>query len=809
MNRSRWLLHGLPGIQTVAALAMAGCATASLVVAGAGVAAGSARAPARSVAALTRPAPRIPVPLRLRQARAAARLAIAQRPAGKAPDTFAVPGGPAVLASNPRTKTLYVMTFGATIAVVGTAHCNRLDRSGCHVVANVPGRAGFQFVIVDPATDTLYALYGGTDGSGHSVQVINGATCNAGNTSNCHPVATATVGRFPLGESVDPATHTLYVTDNYDNTVSMIDAARCNAIRTDGCAQRFPVIGVGKGPNVTALDQATHTLYVPNNGPGGSGGGLGSGGTTVSLIDTATCNVIRQTGCHSPAPTATVGHTPFGVTDADGTVYAWNNDDGTVSLINAATCNAVRRPSCHKAKPIVTTGANDGPGASNPRTHTVYVVNDGDDTVSVLDSADCNARDQAGCPAVAPTFASGEFPGLVLPDPATGTVYVANIVGNTVSVLNATACDATHHAGCLNPAPSVPEQEFVIAADPATGTLYGGGFQKQIDVINAATCRSGDLSGCAPVAEIPTPHFGPNVGAIDDATHTLYATDFAPAGTVMVINTAACNAQHTSGCAAAPAFIKVGAFPNVPVLNPATHTLYVSYGPGFKSNKVAVVNAATCNAADIAGCGQTPAVIKVKPGAGFLALSTKTDTVYAPNDGIPSEGIAGHTVEVINGASCNGTNHSGCGQIAATANVGAFPIGAVVNDRTHTLYVANDFNGDAPGTMSMINTAACNGTHTAGCHRHFPAVATRRGPFAVALDGRTGLVYMTAFSGAAVTILNGARCNATVTTGCGTAREQPVGSQPLNLAIDPGSHSVYVTDLFHGGSVSVFRTARP
>jgi DNA-binding beta-propeller fold protein YncE len=809
MNKSRWLPGRRPGIQTIAALAMAGCAAASLLVAGAGAAAGSAGAPARSMVVTAGHAALIPGRLRLREARTAVRPGLGGRPAAQARNAFAVPGGPAVLAINHRTKTLYVMTFGQTIALVSTTHCNRRDRSGCRVVANVPGQAGFQFVIVDPATDTLYALYGGTDGSGHSVQVINGATCNAGNTSNCHLVATATVGKFPLGESLDPTTHTLYVTNNYDNTVSMINAARCNAMRTDGCAQRFPVIGVGKGPNVTALDQATHTLYVPNNGPGGSGGNTGSGGKTVSMINTATCNATRQSGCTSPAPTATVGTTPFGVTVADGTVYAWNVDDGTASMINAATCNAVRHASCHKAKPTVTTGAGDGPGGSNPRTHTVYVVNNGDDTVSVLDSANCNARDQAGCPAVAPTFVTSELPGLVLPDPATGTVYVANILGNTVSVLNGAACDATHHAGCLNPAPSVPDQEFVIAADPATGTLYGGGFQKQIDVINAATCRSGDLSGCAPVAEIPTPHFGPNVGAIDDATHTLYATDFAPAGTVMVINTAACNAQHTSGCAAAPAFIKVGAFPNVPVLNPATHTLYVSYGAGFKSNKVAVVNAAICNAADIAGCGQTPAVIKVKPGAGFLAVSTKTDTVYAPNDGIPFEGIAGHTVEVINGATCNGTNHTGCGHLAATANVGAFPMGAVVNDHTHTLYVANNFNGDAPGTMSMINTATCNGTHTAGCHGHFPAVATRRGPFAVALDARTGLVYMTAFNGAAVTILNGARCNATVTTGCGTAREQPVGSQPLNLAIDPDSHSVYVTNIFHGGSVSLFRTARP
>ena len=805
MNRSRWLPSRRPGIQTIAALAMTGCAVASLVVAAPGVAAGSAGAPARSTAVTAGHAALMPRELGLRRARMAVRPGVGERPAAKARNVFAVPGGPAVLAINRQTKTLYVMTFGKTIALVSTTHCNRLDRSGCRVVADVPGQAGFQFVIVDPVTDTVYALYGGTDGSGHSVEVINGATCNAANASNCHPVATATVGKFPLGESLDPAVHTLYVTNNYDNTVSMINAARCNATRTDGCGQRFPVIGVGKGPNVTAIDQATHTLYVPNNGPGGSGGSTGSGGTTVSLINTATCNVTSQAGCRSPAPTATVGHTPFGVTDADGTVYAWNNDDATVSLINAATCNAARRTSCHKAKPTVNTGVNDGPGASNPRTHTVYVVDDGDDTVSVLDSATCNARDQAGCPAVAPTFVSGEFPGLVLPDPATGTVYVANIVGNTVSVLDGAACDATHHAGCRHPASTVPDKEALIAADPATHTLYGGSLtQKQIDVINTATCHAGHLSGCAPVAEIPTPDPFANVGAIDDATHTLYASDEAHAGTVMVINTATCNAQHTAGCAAAPAAVTVGAFPNTPTLNPATHTVYVSYGDF--ANRIAVINAATCNATDSTGCGQAPAVVKVKPGAIFLAVSTKTDTVYAPNDGIPFKGIVGHTVDVINGATCNGTKHTGCGHIAATANVGAFPFGAVVNDRNHTLYVVNDFNGDAPGTVSIINISTCNGTHTSGCGGHLPTAATGRGPIADALDARTGQVYVTGFSGAAVTILNGARCNAEVTSGCGTATERAVGSRPYGLAIDQRTHTVYVTQVYPGrGALSIVK----
>ena len=45
-----------------------------------------------------------------------------------------------------------------------------------------------------------------------------------------------------------------------------------------------------------------------------------------------------------------------------------------------------------------------------------------------------------------------------------------------------------------------------------------------------------------------------------------------------VINTATCNATDTAGCAAAPAVITIGAGPGPPVLDQATGTLYVPYG---------------------------------------------------------------------------------------------------------------------------------------------------------------------------------------------------------------------------------------
>lgn len=109
--------------------------------------------------------------------------------------------------------------------------------------------------------------------------------------------------------------------------------------------------------------------------------------------------------------------------------------------------------------------------------------------------------------------------------------------------------------------------------------------------------------------------------------------------------------------------------------------------------------------------------------------------------------------------------------------------------------------------MSVINGAACNATRTAGCSHRFPTMATGRSPLLAAADTATGLVYVTDFSSAGVTVLDGPRCNASVTSGCGgPLREQPVGSQPFGLAINPTVGTVYVGNTFQAGSMSILST---
>ena len=709
--------------------------------------------------------------------------------------TTPVGAGPSWAALDQATDTIYVANDGPgyngtgnTVSVIDGRTCRTANLSRCrHASPAVTVGTNPAGLAVDQATDTIYV----TDQNSGTVSVIDGATCNSQVTSGCTQTPPQVpVGGTPVAVTVDQANHTAYVVNAAGNNVSMINTAACNAAHLSGCSgQHPPTVAVGVGPAWAAVNQNTHTVYVANDNFIGTPTTFNNG-TTVSVFDASACNATTQAGC-SHQGLITVGTGPIMIVadPASNTAYTTNIAPRTVSVIDGRTCDAADLAGCAAQTPgTVTVGVDalwatlDGPA------HTLYVANFHDGTVSVINTAACNGQHRPACARlVAPTLQAGDEPIAAVADPATGTLYVANGLDNDVSVIDTGRCDAAQTAGCRHPAPTVPDHEFLLTADPATNTIYASHLLASptqrgwIDVINGATCTTRNLSGCTPVAEIAAPA---DVGAVDDATHTLYAAE-THNGTVFVINTAACNATHTTGCAAAPAQIKVGAFPNIPVFNPATRTVYVSYGDN--ANRIAVINAATCNATNTSGCGQAPATVKVGPGTSVLAVSAQTDTIYAPS-------YSGNAVAVINGATCNGTDHSGCGHLAATAKVGSGPYGAAVSDRAHTLYVANNANGNALGTVSVINTATCNGTDTTGCSGQFPTMATGLSPLLVTIDTHTNTVYVSDFSSAAVSVLNAAQCDAAVTSGCHTTpRLQAVGSQPFGVTINPRTSTVYVT----------------
>jgi DNA-binding beta-propeller fold protein YncE len=824
MKRSRWPSHRRSYARTVAALAAAGCAALSLVMAGGAVASGSAAAGPSSVAAGAPLASRFAA-LRLEPAglgRAGHSLTerlsnVAHAGPGRRGGFVVLGGSPGAPVADTKTGTVYVpiqcTTSSCTtpehvVDIVNAAKCNAKVLSGCRVVARATAGTSPTAAAVDPRTGTVYVTNGGSS----TVSVLNGARCNARVTRSCRPVATVKVGKLPVAAVVNPATRTLYVANLAGDSVSVINVAACNARTTRGCQRPARTVRVKPGPDWVDVDTATDTVYTANSGTSGTG-------DTVAVINGASCNGHTGRGCSRIPAAVTVGTgaAALAIDQASNTIYVANFvnefNGGSVSVINGARCDARITAGCGRTPPAVPTGIGTAFVSVDGAVHTVFALNSADDTMSAINTRTCRGTVTPGCrnrppnqqatPLQGPGYNAG--PSALTLTPRTSTAYVVALGGrNILSVTSIRRCSAAATAGCRAEAPAVPQGEFLLSADPATNTLYGGNLnQPEIDVINGATCHTRDLSGCAPAAEIPVPDPGADVGAIDEATHTLYAAD-PPSSDVFVINTATCNATHTSGCAVAPPTVKIGPFPEVPALNSATQTMYVSYGTN--ANKVAVVNAATCNATDTSGCGQAPAVVKVGVGTVILAVSTATDTIYGPASGVQ---FSGDTVAVINGARCNGTEHSGCGHLAATAKVGSGPYGAAISDRTHTLYVANNANGDSPGTVSVINTATCNGMVTSGCRGPFPTAATGNSPLLIAADTRTGIFYVTDFSSASVTVLNGSGCNAAVTSGCGKAtREQAVGSAPFGLAVNPCTSTVYVANGYLPGSMSVFAATR-
>jgi hypothetical protein len=61
---------------------------------------------------------------------------------------------------------------------------------------------------------------------------------------------------------VDRSSHAVYVSGFLHATTSIIDGARCNALRTDGCARVPREVAVGVLPIDQALDPGSGTLWV-------------------------------------------------------------------------------------------------------------------------------------------------------------------------------------------------------------------------------------------------------------------------------------------------------------------------------------------------------------------------------------------------------------------------------------------------------------------------------------------------------------------------------------------------------------------
>ena len=710
----------------------------------------------------------------------------------------AVPVGgiPVEVAVNQVTHTIYVGNSGEnTVSVIDGTACNAIHTSGCgQTAATVTVGSNPLGVAIDQATNTIYVANTGEN----TVSVINGATCNRTNTSGCgQDPPTVTVGGGASLLAVDPATDTIYVGSFDDGTISVIDGSTCNGGNSSGCAQVPPTVTVGSFPDGVAVDQATHTVYVANGND-----------TTVSVIDGSRCNGTDSSGCGQTPPTVDVGGNPveLAVDQATDTVYVpifFNDALGFVAMIDTATCNGGHSSGC--SQPPLTAPAGSGPThvTLNPTTHTVYVMNELDSSVSALNATTCNATVTSGCAETPPAMAMGFNGGAADVDLATDTVYASSQTANAVSVLDGAHCNASHTSGCTRFAPTttVGFEPQGVAANQSTHTIYVANREGTVSVIDAAACNAHNGSACGQPWSTVSVGDSPQGVAVDRATDTIYTADgFFGENAVSVIDGRTCNAGNTSGCGQTPATVTAGNGAFAIAVNQVTRTIYVA---NRNDGTVSVIDGRTCNGSDATGCAQSWPTVAVGASPQALAVNTATNTIYVTNTN-------DNTVSVIDGSTCNGFNHSGCGQTPPTVAVGAVPRAVGVNQVTDTIYVGN--RDDA--TVSVVDGRRCNGVDSSDCGQTAPAVAIggaagMPGPGmgrSVAVDEATDAVYVTNVFDSDVVLINGASCRAGHTEGCNAkALELRAGGWPINIALDEADGTLYVADNVDG-TVSYFRS---
>ena len=494
-------------------------------------------------------------------------------------------------------------------------------------------------------------------------------------------------GSQPFAVAVNPATNTIYVVNNGPNTVTVIDGAT-NTTRT---------VTVGRTPVAISVNPVTNEAYVANSGDG-----------TVSVINEAQGSVKNISVGENPQAIVVNPLTnKIYVAAPNGNIVSDFNPNGELVVIDGTT---------DTVKTTIPGGKNPFAIALNPVTNRIYVANNGNGsnaTVSVINGSTDTL-------AVGSPIGLGSAPDALAVNPVTNKIYVAyaNFLAVIDGVTNTITTTTTLPINGLTAIAVNPVTNFIyVTCSPGVGTLFA---------VNGATDTL-SLSGITLIGS------GPQALAVNSLTNRIYVTDNGASGHVVVIDGSTNNRV---------ASVFTGRNPGAVAVNPVTNRVYVANNG---SSNVAVIDEATTTTNTI-NAGSSPNAV---------AVNQVANEVYVPNMG-------DNTVTVIDAAN---------GGATSTVPAGTGPTAVAVNPATKKIYVPNNGSAD----VTVIDGLNGNATTQVGAGQ---------GPFAVAVNTASNKAYVTNSVDGTVTVIDGTNQTSNIT----------VGTTPKGLAINEVTNTIVVAN---------------
>ncbi len=321
------------------------------------------------------------------------------------------------------------------------------------------------------------------------------------------------------------------------------------------------------------------------------------------------------------------------------------------------------------------TGGSPVAQAVDTATGTLYVANRSGNTLSV--DGEGTTTNPSGF-STAGSVTTGTAPDAVALASGAGKVFVANASSSSLTAVSTSTCNQANTSGCASPTQVASGGHLsgptALAADGST--LYVGNANGTVAVYNAGT------DAYVATVALPTGSV-PSALTVDTGSGVAYVADGAN-NRIAYFDTATCNAGVTTGCATTPSTVAVGNDPVGLAVDDAVGNLYVANaGSG---GGVSVVSLSTHTVTTTVSTGQ-PSVTGLA-GTGVVrsvALSPDGRAVLAVLDGLSFPGDVLATIDPTTGA------------ITATVNLqtGSDTMGALVSDSSRNLvWVTDQTAGD-------------------------------------------------------------------------------------------------------------------